>query len=185
MKEDIYQTRYLAHQKRKKDALTVTSGRKPVKHDVKKIMTLFKSRRSQRVFNSEPITDEEIKYIEDAMTTSPSSCGRGAVSMEVVSDRQDKEILSGLLVGGVGWVNRADKIILLWADMLAYKNPAEVAFMPYLDAGVYIMAGYLASEALNIGCCYVNPNIRDKNKQFFSERFGNKLFCGALILGKY
>jgi nitroreductase len=60
--------------------------------------------------------------------------------------------------------------------------------MPYLDAGVIIQTVYLATEALNIGCCYVNPNIREENKEFFKKRFkieGDVLFCGALVLGKY
>jgi len=71
--------------------------------------------------------------------------------------------------------------------MRAYKNPTEQSFMPYLDAGVIIQTTYLTCEALNLGCCYINPNIRDENERFFNSRFNiddNLLFCGALIIGK-
>ena len=72
--------------------------------------------------------------------------------------------------------------------MDCYKNPAERDFMPYLDAGVIIQTAYLTCEALNYGVCFVNPNIRPENQEFFKQRFGikeNQLFCGALALGKY
>lgn len=182
---DIYQERYLAHQKRKKEALQLKITRKKVKHNDTEIMKLFKTRKSQRAFNSEQLTEKELDYILKAMDLSPSSCDRKGVYVKIVKNRPEKEILSGILVGGVGWINRADVILLLYADMDAYKNPAEQHNMPYLDAGVKIMSGYLASEALSIGCCYVNPNIRPENKEFFDTRFPGGLFCGALILGKY
>lgn len=119
--------------------------------------------------------------------TAPSSCDRKGVKIEVIENRHDKEILSGLLVGGVGWIHRANKILLLFANLEAYKAPGEKTFMPYLDAGFQGMTVYMAAEALGLGCCFVNPNIRQENKRFFQTRFGgkDKLFCGALAIGKY
>jgi nitroreductase len=183
----IYQERYLAHQKRKKKQLEPLLTRKPIKYSAEKktLLKILTNRHSQRVFNGKPVTDEEIEYIRQAIKTSPSSCDRKAISITEITEREDKEILSGLLVGGVGWVNRADKILLIVADMEAYVSPAERDFMPYLDAGVIIQTVYLACEVQGIGCCYINPNIRDKNKEFFKQRFTNQLFCGALALGKY
>lgn len=178
-----YQKRYLAHQKRKKDSLagkytketTYSNNEKEV---VKKV---FKNRRSSRVFSGDSVELEEILELVD---TSPSSCDRKGVCYKIIDDRQDKEILSGLLVGGVGWINRADKIVLLLADMEAYGSPYEKEFMPYLDSGVLVQSFYLACEVYGIKCCYVNPNIREKNKQFFKQRFSEHLFCGAIIIGK-
>lgn len=182
---DKFQSRYIEHQARKKEALAgkyekeVTYSKK--EQDI--LRRIFKNRHSSRIFNGDNVN---LDYVLELVKTSPSSCDRQAVGYVIIDDREDKEILSGLLVGGVGWVHRADKIVLLFADMDAYKSPAEKDFMPYLDAGTMIQSFYLASEVMGIKCCYVNPNIRERNKLFFNNRFNidGKLYCGAIILGK-
>jgi len=185
---DSYQERYQKHQARKKAQLTTPITRKKIKYtnkEKKGFFNILNNRKSQRVFNGEPISTDVTLKLHQALGTCPSSCDRKAINLKWITERQDKEILSGLLVGGVGWINRADKILLLFADPVAYKAPGEIDFMPYLDAGVVIQTAYLATEALGIGCCFVNPNIRNDNKEFFKARFGDKIFCGALILGNY
>lgn len=183
-----YQERYLKHQERKAKSLTSNYGSDKFKKYTDKEREIFfsiiKNRSSQRAFNNEEIN---IDQILDAIKTSPSSCDRKGVYVRVIEHRHDKEILSGLLVGGVGWVNRASKILLILADKDCYIGPADT-FMPYLDTGVIIQTTYLAAEAMNVGCCYVNPNIREENQEFFRQRFNipnNEIFCGALALGKY
>lgn len=184
-----YQERYLRHQQRKKESLTSNFGtqayEKFKKKDKDSFAKITEARRSQRVFNGKEITEQELAYIEEAIRHAPSSCDRKAILSYPVKSRERKELLGGMLVGGVGWIHRADTIILLFADMEAYVNPIERDFMPYLDAGVIIQQVYLSAEVQNIGCCYVNPNIRDQNKHYFEQRFGKGLFCGALALGKY
>jgi nitroreductase len=187
MKIDKYQERYLAHQKRKAESLTSTYGKKVKPVSLKESRVFFnilKRRSSQRVFNNEPI---DINPILEAIETVPNSCNRRGVYVKIITERDKKDLLSGLLVGGTGWCYRGQAILLLVADMTAYKNPAERQNMPFLDAGVIIQTVYLASEALNYGCCYVNPNIREQNQEFFKQRFlnDNELFCGALVIGKY
>jgi len=185
---DQFQQRYEAHQIRKKRALTSAFGTSDwisyTPKDYKVFKTIINNRRSQRTFNNKEINIEEV--LED-IDTCPSSCDRKGVYIKVISERDDKDILSGLLVGGVGWVYRANKILLLFADPLAYKAGDEIRYMPYLDAGVIIMMTYLSAEVHNIGCCYINPNIREANKEFFNQRFNidNHLYCGALALGNY
>jgi nitroreductase len=93
------------------------------------------------------------------------------VQIRQVTKQEEKDLLSGLLVGGAGWINRAKVILLLVADMVCYKNPVEKDYMPFLDAGVLAQTAYLSCEALNLGCCFVNPNVRLENKAFFKERF--------------
>lgn len=191
-----YQDRYLAHQARKKVSL---SGKyEPELNYTKKeqetLEKIFTNRHSSRVFNGEKITDKELEYIDKLVKSSPSSCDRKGVKYVIIEDREDKELLNGLLVGGVGWIHRADKIVLLIADMEAYGSPNERDFMHYLDAGVLIQSFYLACEALGIKCCYVNPNIRNQYKDYFNTfmlkpRFtvgigSDYIYCGAIALGK-
>jgi hypothetical protein len=83
------------------------------------------------------------------------------------------------LVGGKDWIEKADKVILFYADMLAYKSPAEKDFMPYLDTGFVAQNIYLICEVLNIACCFVNPNRTGEDL----DRNGMR-FCGAMALGK-
>jgi len=172
MKKDIYQKRYEAHQKRKKTHL----------------MCLLNIRSSQRVFNDKPVEDWKVECLLEYMAKVPSSCGREAIYGTVESDRDEKEVLGAFLVGGVGWVHRADKIILLFAKREAYKATNEIEFMPYLDAGAVLETAYLVCEDMGIGCCFVNPNIREINKSIFLQRFSpykNDIFCGALAIGYY
>jgi nitroreductase len=170
MKKDIFQERYKKGQERKKAQL----------------VTLLDNRSSQRVFNGESITDSEFDFLLENMAKVPSSCSREAIYATTAQDRTKKELLGALLVGGVGWIHRADKIILLFADPLAYKAGDEIKFMPYLDAGAVLATAYLLCEEMGIGCCFVNPNIREENKKIFHERFRTTgIFCGALAIGRY
>jgi len=183
---DKFQERYLKHQQHKKEQLISSYGGKPIKHvkDIKNVyLELLKGRRSQRIFNSEIVTGEELDFILDCLIESPSSCNRQPISIKIVEDRNSKELLGGLLVGGAGWCHRANKIILLFANEEAYKEKLD--YMPYLDSGVLISNIYLSCESLNIGCCFINPNIREENKEIFEDRFGDMLFCGAVAIGHY
>ncbi len=188
---DKFQNRYMQHQKRKAESLTSDFGVKVKPYKKKEQEIFFKimeNRCSQRVFNKEEMLPEDLLKIFSAIESAPSSCNRKGVETITILNRDKKDLLSGLLVGGVGWAYRGQVIFLLIANMDAYKNPAERDYMPYLDAGVLTQTIYLAAEALNYGACFVNPNIREENIDFFKKRFEikeNELFCGAVVVGKY
>lgn len=189
--DDVFQHRYLKHQQNKKKQLTYQDqGSGPsmfTKQDAELFSAIAHSRRSQRIFNHEPITDDELQHILSLTVTAPSSCNRQAISGRIVRTRDDKEVLTGILVGGVGWIHRADTIVLLFANGSAYKAGDEIHYMPYLDAGVVIQQFWLSCEVYNIGCAYINPNIRPINQDFFRQRFGGDglIYCGAMALGHY
>lgn len=164
---NIFQERYLAHQLRKKKIL----------------IKIMKKRYSERMFSDRPIPEKDIKNIIKTLQYCPSSCNRQAVTIRSVTERDEKALLGGLLVGGVGWVHRAPVILLLMADREAYIAGDEVTYMPYLDAGVMVQQLWLATTAYGLKCAFVNPNIREMNKDHFNRIFGNKLFCGALAIG--
>lgn len=167
---DIYQLRYEAHQARKAEVL-------------KQIVA---ERHSDRQFGK---GDIDLEPIKETFAKAPTSCDRQAITFVGTNNRDSKNLLGGLLVGGVGWIHRANTILLLFADKVAYKAGDEVNFMPYLDAGVIVGQIYLTACANNYACCFVNPNIREENKDFFYQRFtsilpeGDYLFCGAIALG--
>lgn len=167
MEKDKYQERYLGHQKRKKEVLT----------------QIIKERHSDRVFGEGRVDDEIVAEIVRSTEHCPSSCDRKAVSISLVDDRDSKALLGGLLVGGVGWIHRADRLLLLFADPVAYKAGNEIAFMPYLDGGVVVQQLYLSATAGDLAVCYCNPNIREENREFFESRFGDGIFLGVVAIG--
>jgi nitroreductase len=159
-----YQDRYLAHQFKKKEELE----------------KIIRDRHSDRVFG-ETIDLKLVEGILETISLCPSSCDRHGIYTKVITERDEKEILGGLLVGGVGWIHRAPAIVLLFADPEAYKE--RLLYMPHLDAGVVIYHLYLMATANKLKVCYCNPNIRDRNQLYFRDRFGNDIFCGAIALG--
>lgn len=196
MSNTPYQQRYVKHQARKKEQLMYSKGQPMHMRYVPEVFEVLDRRRSQRVFNNEPITSQEIDQILTAATMSPNSCNRHGVLVRMVSERRSKELLGGLLVGGVGWVHRAHTILLFLADPIAYASPNEKDFMHYCDVGFKAMSMWLVAETLGIGACYINPNLG--NRDIFIKEFGliedfedgrhvtrELVFCGALALGRY
>jgi len=176
---DIYQQRYLEHIKRKKKFQTETNKIIYSLREKDLLFNVIKNRRSQRTFNKEPITQTEINLLLESAKFAPSSCNRQAIYIKILDEIED------LLVGSKGWINNANKIFLVFADMRAYKSPNEVSFMPYLDAGVVAENIYLMAEVLRIGVCFINPNIQEKirfNNLYNKE---NNRFCGAIAIGHY
>lgn len=183
---DIYQRRYLAYQKRKKKIL---AGKGSIGDIIigKSMFGAIGSRASQRIFNDKEIALRDLNMIYQSIQLAPSSCNRQAILVKVIESAFDKTSLERLLVGGKNWLSGAKIILLLFADMAAYKSPVEVNFMPYLDAGVVVENIYLAATTLFIGACYVNPNIPSEYRPWFDRQFNPRglKFCGAMALGKY
>ncbi len=181
---DEFQRRYESHIERKKSSLETKTGtpRRYVSPMIYlSFIDLIEERRSQRTYNDRPLTKLEKNSIINAVRLSPSSCNRQAIYLK----EGDKEWLDDILVGGKKWAKEADVVYLLFGDKIAYKNPAEIGFMPYLDAGFVGENIYLMAETLGLGCCYINPNIREENKQKFIDKYGDDYFCGAVALGNY
>lgn len=165
--QDLYQQRYLAHQKRKREVLE----------------GLLLARHSNRVFDPRPLHADDTVLVMKAIHTAPSSCARRGVTAAPYEERDAKAALAGLLVGGVGWLHRAPTVFLLIGDPAAYKAPGESSYMPYLDAGVAVGQALLAVTAAGMAGCYVNPNIRQAHRPAFELLFGDSIFCGALAVG--
>src|SRR5688572_26582632 len=96
----IAQDRYLAHQSRKAQTL----------------LGIMRERHSHRVFSDQKVEDETVAMLTEAVILSPSSCDRKAIRFVRINDRDNKALLGGVLVGGVGWIHRAPEIFLLMAD---------------------------------------------------------------------
>lgn len=182
--KDEYQERYLDHQERKTSSLESFKGTQKPEYTLLEqtaLKEIMMNRRSQRIFSKEPIAEESIKWLITAVQIAPSSCNRQAIYLKEADPIQMEQYL----VGGKRWINNANKVYLLFASKEAYKSPNEKTFMPFLDAGFVGQNIYLMAEALGLGCCYVNPNIRPEQQPAFQEQFGDDYFCGAVAIGNY
>lgn len=167
MIEDVFQSRYSDHQKRKREEL----------------IAIMRYRHSDRMFGDKDVDQGLIDEVLEAGSLAPSSCDRHGVRPVVVTQRDEKALLGGILVGGVGWVHRAKAIILLMGDPIAYKAPGEVLNMPFIDAGVMAENMLLSATAIGLAATFVNPNIRAEHKPFFRAAWGDGVFGGAVALG--
>lgn len=186
IEKDEFQDRYLEHQERKKMQLQNLKGKLQTirpEADFEIFLDILYERRSIRKFNDRKVSALEMKFIDKAVVETPSSCNRQAVYIKEVSP----EAAEQFLVGGKGWADKADKVILIFANKDAYKSPNEKDFMPYLDGGHVGQSIYLMCEALGVGACFVNPNIREGNKEEFNKLFNpnGDYFCGSFALGHY
>jgi len=180
---DIFQDRYLKHQENKKKYLDneLEKNKLTSPRVSKYLLTVMLLRHSQRKFNGKKVTDENIRDILWAIREAPSSCNRQAIYLKEI----DSTLAEEYLVGGTNWLNKANKVYLVFADKLAYKSPNEKGFMPYLDAGFAIENALLIATYLGLGSCFVNPNIRQDKREVFLKEYGDDYFCGALSLGHY
>lgn len=172
---DEYQARYELHQK---------FGKK------QELVALMKERHSNRRFDDKEVPAEFIEELLECVKHCPSSCDRHGVRIMHLVERNGKDLLDGLLVGGTGWVYRAPHVFLLMADPKAYKADGgrELDYNAYIDAGVMVQQLSLMATALGLHCAFINPNIRDENKEFFYARFKpgeweSAQFCGAFVFG--
>lgn len=181
--DDIFQQRYLEHQERKTRSLENFIGEeKPKNNDyLLPLISVMQNRRSQRIFNDIPIEYGDLTYIMEVTRLAPSSCNRQAVYLKEANPEYAEQIL----VGGKRWINKASKVLFLFASKEAYKSVNEKVFMLYLDAGVVMAFISLMCEAKGIGSCIVNPNMKEENKEEFANKYGDDYFCGAIALGNY
>lgn len=176
MNTDPYQEAYELHQERKKKQLLA------YKEDA--FEYLAKSRHSCRIFKLETVDLNLLEKI-DALTFSvPSSCNRKGVFVGRL-DTPYNIPLGSLLVGGKNWIEHAPHTILLWADPVAYKSPAEKTFMPYLDCGFMGMHLLYHVHSMNLAACFCNPNIRPEDIEVFNKTYNPNglIFGGAVAFG--
>jgi len=181
---DEFQDRYLEHQNRKKDFIENQLGHYKIGYEKKEKQAfnkVLRNRRSQRVFIKEEVSDELINELCEAVRISPSSCNRQAVYIRETSP----EYAEQMFVGAKNWSKNANRVLMLFADKIAYKSPNEKAFMPFLDMGYAGQSVCLMAETLELGLCFVNPNIREENRQEFIDKYGDDYFGGSFIIGHY
>ena len=119
------------------------------------IDTMLK-RRSTRKFNNEKITKEELEKILQAALLAPTSMNRKPCNFLVVERRETLEDLSKCKNHGADLIAGADKAIVVIADTMIADTWCE-------DSSIALTYMHLMAAELNIGGCWVQVHLRDKD----------------------
>ena len=107
-------------------------------------------------FNNEKITKEELEKILQAALLAPTSMNRKPCNFLVVERRETLEDLSKCKNHGADLIAGADKAIVVIADTMIADTWCE-------DSSIALTYMHLMAAELNIGSCWVQVHLRDKD----------------------
>lgn len=120
------------------------------------LMDLFLKRRSTRKFNQKPITKDELEKILQAALLAPTSMNRKPCNFMVVENTDTLKELSGCKNHGADLIDGADKAIVVVADTLVADTWIE-------DSSIALTYMHLMATELDIGSCWVQVHLRDRD----------------------
>lgn len=120
------------------------------------LIDLFLKRRSTRKFNGEAVTKAELERILEAALLAPTSMNRKPCSFMVVENKDTLRKLSECKNHGAALIENADKAIVVAADTLIADTWIE-------DSSIALTYMHLMATELNLGSCWVQVHLRDKN----------------------
>ena len=119
------------------------------------IDTMLK-RRSTRTFNDNPVTKDELDKILHAALLAPTSMNRKPCNFLVVERKETLEELSKSKNHGAELIANADKAIVVIADTMIADTWCE-------DSSIALTYMHLMAAELNLGSCWVQIHLRDKD----------------------
>lgn len=119
------------------------------------IDTMLK-RRSTRTFNDNPVTKDELDKILHAALLAPTSMNRKPCNFLVVERKETLEELSKSKNHGAELIANADKAIVVIADAMIADTWCE-------DSSIALTYMHLMAAELDIGSCWVQVHLRDKD----------------------
>ena len=120
------------------------------------LIDIMLKRRSTRKFNAEKITKEELDKILQAALLAPTSMNRKPCNFLVVERPETLKELSKCKNHGADLIDGADKAIVVIADTMIADTWCE-------DSSIALTYMHLMATELDIGSCWVQVHLRDKN----------------------
>lgn len=120
------------------------------------LIDIMLKRRSTRKFNAEKITKDELDKILQAALLSPTSMNRKPCNFLVVERPETLKELSKCKNHGADLIDGADKAIIVIADTMIADTWCE-------DSSIALTYMHLMATELNIGSCWVQVHLRDKD----------------------
>ena len=144
---------------------------------------LMLRRRSTRKFNDNPVTKEELDKILQAALLAPTSMNRKPCNFMVVERKEVLKELSECKDHGANLIEGANKAIVVIADTLIADTWIE-------DSSIALTYVHLMATELNLGSCWVQVHLRNKEGKDSEERVRDILkidshyrIVGILALG--
>ena len=116
---------------------------------------LMLRRRSTRKFNDNPVTKEELDKILQAALLAPTSMNRKPCNFMVVERKEVLKELSECKDHGANLIEGANKAIVVIADTLIADTWIE-------DSSIALTYMHLMATELNLGSCWVQVHLRNK-----------------------
>lgn len=120
------------------------------------LIDIMLKRRSTRKFNDEPVTKEELEKILQAALLAPTSMNRKPCNFLVVERKETLVELSKCKNHGAELIANADKAIIVVADTMIADTWCE-------DSSIALTHMHLMATELNLGSCWVQIHLRDKD----------------------
>ena len=119
-------------------------------------MDTMLKRRSTRTFNDNQVTKEELDKILHAALLAPTSMNRKPCNFLVVERKETLQELSKSKNHGAELIANADKAIVVIADTMIADTWCE-------DSSIALTYMHLMAAELNLGSCWVQIHLRDKD----------------------
>ena len=120
------------------------------------LLDVMLKRRSTRTFNDEPVTKDELEKILQAALLAPTSMNRKPCNFLVVERKETLDELSRCKNHGADLIAGADKAIVVVADTMIADTWCE-------DSSIALTYMHLMAAELNLGSCWVQIHLRDKD----------------------
>ena len=117
---------------------------------------LMLKRRSTRKFSDEKVTKEELDKILQAALLAPTSMNRKPCNFMVVERKETLNELSQAKDHGADLIRGADKAIVVVADTMVADTWCE-------DSSIALTYMHLMATELNLGSCWVQIHLRDRD----------------------
>ena len=128
------------------------------------------SRHSVRWYSDEKIPDGPIINAIHLAQTAPSACNRQGIRVYIITSQDKKEEVLKMQNGNRGFGHKADRLLLITADMGYWKcNQKTSAF---LDAGIFTMNLLYALHYYKICACTLNAHLTIKKKKLLKKIVG-------------
>lgn len=128
------------------------------------LIDLLRSRRSIRSFTDQPVGQEQLDLLIEAVLRAPSSKGRAPCAFVVVTDRETIARLSTAKPQGAAFLKGAPLVIVVCAD--PEKSDVWVE-----DAAIAALILHLEALDLGLGSCWVQVRLRDHDEQRSAQEY--------------
>ena len=128
----------------------------------------LRSRRSIRIFNNNPITEEQLALLKESLLRSPTSRGRNPWEFIIIDDPAVMEKVSRAKMHGSDFLSGANKAFVICAN-------EEVSDVWIEDCAIAAITLQYIAHALGLGSCWAQIRSRNHDENSSAEFYLQQL----------